>query len=336
MSKRIFYFLIVTNFFVLAQDTIITYPYNEIKIGPLFTMPANLISSFRVKITDEKDENFTNSKNRLVEYSKNKINRFNEEVFNWVAVLIDTLNEVGNYKYTISYRATKQSNNISKEYNDVFYVKVIYPYIIDEKLINRDTLFWGEKIKFNFAAIGLNDLSKYSYSVVSDDNRVIFESSGYEIDLNAFLSNPDPNIKSIKIMGKYSNNIFEFKTKNGEIYKSEWIFKINYPELYDINLISEESIIDTRTFISNKILLFSYGQDKNNFIILPKLFNKEDFIGKEGVLVNFGIMSAFQFDFDLSKSSRPIFLNEPIEIKIKNKYFNKVIKSNENLKVINR
>jgi hypothetical protein len=126
--------------------------------------------------------------------------------------------------YNLVIRINKSDrDNFPIEFTDYWPIKPKYPTLTP--LIDS-VYYYSEQATFNFAALGLDNTSRYSYEVIGGNDTIRGE--GSTISLDNLTNDMSLLNKELTIRGLYNGSVFKY-SDNGNIKPSEWPIKILPP-----------------------------------------------------------------------------------------------------------
>jgi len=258
-------------------DTIYSYPFHEIKVGPIFSNPITEIRSFRAVLKRDNKEikvfGGTDLNKNLSQFSTLHIGKARETENCWIAELKDGISNLGDYTYEISFNGINSNVGTSKNYKSYYHVKIIPPILADQNLVKRDSLYFGEKLTFNIAALGLDDTKDYSYEVrVNGETKLAGDSNIVKIDLsNAPLL--DTAKTTLNIIAKYKGIAIVY---DGIGKLSSKTFVLRKPFVDVMSLLQEPRIkIDLKADLAQSAFYQLIGHDHGEYFLIPFHINDE-------------------------------------------------------------
>ena len=138
-------------------------------------------------------------------------------------------------------------------YDSYWLIKPKYPVLTP---ILMDTLYCGNNASFNFAALGLDEDTLYSYEIIDDSTGQIINGRGSVVVLDSLINNKLHFNHSLSIKGFYRYEPFKYKytSKEDRIIPSEWNTRILGPQPRHL----EPPVIEYREEDGDKILYLSF------------------------------------------------------------------------------
>jgi hypothetical protein len=266
----------------------------------------------------------------LLEKSNLKLSRPLDKEGSWIAELVDSNDIIGDYFYLIEFRGINSRMGSNAAYKFTFQVYVREPIIIDQSLLLRNNLFFGEKIKFNIGALGLDELQHYSYQLLIDGHVYGEEKKGLEVDLEEVLSAFDESKKSLSIIAKYKGHEIEYD-KIGKLSNKK--FNLLQPQVDALFVLSssEKVQISSNSPYAYTASIMLIGRDNDEFFNIPFELKRENIISENYMEYNNnGYFSEILLDINEKTNLKNVTLQ--IEHKLFNYTFpistdSKIIKS---------